>query len=568
MTARVALKSMKTLWDHFNKILNKPACLILILVLFFGFKIWLAEAIPLRANQLAKADGLLFQKIAQNIILGDWLGEYNRYILTKGPGYPLWIAFVWLLSVPLRFANEILYFLSVAIFFRLLSLLKVLNIFSVLGVILLLFNPATLNNWYWGSFMRQNIYFSLCAISIFSLFISYFNICYTKKVPIHWLLLSGISLGYAWITREESIWTIPIFIGVFTISLFIGKLKLKAILQKLSMLLIPLLLVLAIVTAVSCLNYKYYKFYGVSELKSKEFTEAWNAVVGVQHGAWQQYRPLHSRLLKEINKHSDSMKEIEKYLRKTNDSGVEIPHAWHGATAHWSFRHAVAKAGYYKKDFNQTKEYYIRLAQEIDVACEKGDLECKGPLFGMVHWHDSYDQQIVPTFVAVVQSLVQFRNYEIAFRDENIRGSRGYNKRIESLAHRAGGYPMRSDEAELYPSYQIKLLAYKSSVLQNIILTYRKYSAWLFLFSLGVLSFYFIKVTDRTPVKQTIALIVLSSLGSMLTIILINVLLAITAYNSYVRPLMTATPYYLVIIATLFVVLPKTLVEIKRIYIN
>lgn len=561
-------ESMKNQLKNIIKFLNKPSHLFILFLFFFAIKLWLSEAIPLRANQMAKADGLLFQKTAQNIITGNWLGEYGRYILAKGPGYPLWIAFAWFLSVPLRLANEVLYFLSVAIYFRLLSLMKVLNLFSFLGVILLLFNPATLNNWYWGSFMRQNIYFSFCAISLLSLFIAYYYICYSQKIHIGWLLLSGTTLGYAWITREETIWIIPVFIGVFIFSLYIKKQKPKNIFRKSALVAIPFLLLVSSITLVSYLNYKHYKFYGISEFKSKEFTSAWNAVLGVQNEDWRQYRPLQSTTLKKINRHSDSMKEVEKYLRKIDETGSEIEHAWHGATAMWSFRHAVDKAGYYQTDFNETKAYYTRLSSEINAACDKGYFDCKPALFGMVHWNESYHKQIVPKFIEVVQSLIGFRGYGVELRHENIKGSRGYNKRIESLAHRGGGYPMRTDEAERYPSYQMDQLAYKTTVLQDLITLYRKYSSRLFLLTLVLLMFYFVQVTDKRATKQAIALIVSASLGSMLIIIIINVLLAITAYNSYVRPLMTATPYYFVIIAMLFIILPKVLVEIKRMISN
>ena len=77
--------------------------IILILVRF-----WLVDSMDLIATRTPH-DDYLFIKLAKNILSGQWLGPYDHYTLIKGPGFPLFLAVVHHLGLPLLFAQQLLY---------------------------------------------------------------------------------------------------------------------------------------------------------------------------------------------------------------------------------------------------------------------------------------------------------------------------------------------------------------------------------------------------------------------------------------------------------------------------
>src|SRR5210317_1734883 len=77
--------------------------IILILVRF-----WLVDSMDLIATRTPH-DDYLFIKLAKNILSGQWFGPYDYYTLIKGPGFPLFLAVVHHLGLPLLFAQQLLY---------------------------------------------------------------------------------------------------------------------------------------------------------------------------------------------------------------------------------------------------------------------------------------------------------------------------------------------------------------------------------------------------------------------------------------------------------------------------
>ena len=57
-------------------------------------------------------DDRLFLNLADQILQGNWLGKYNNLTLAKGCFYPLFIAFNFILGLPLLLTQRILYIIS------------------------------------------------------------------------------------------------------------------------------------------------------------------------------------------------------------------------------------------------------------------------------------------------------------------------------------------------------------------------------------------------------------------------------------------------------------------------
>src|SRR4051812_22443952 len=64
-------------------------------------KLWLTAAQTIYAIGPAFHDDRLFVELAARVLQGEWLGPYNQFTLAKGPLFPLFIAAMFKLGVPL-----------------------------------------------------------------------------------------------------------------------------------------------------------------------------------------------------------------------------------------------------------------------------------------------------------------------------------------------------------------------------------------------------------------------------------------------------------------------------------
>jgi hypothetical protein len=88
------------------------------LSLVTGVVLVTALSIALRLNSPAflaagwTLDDALYTKLAQSLLQGEWLGPYEMLTLSKGPGYPLFIAAAYKLHLPLKLAEHLVHLLA------------------------------------------------------------------------------------------------------------------------------------------------------------------------------------------------------------------------------------------------------------------------------------------------------------------------------------------------------------------------------------------------------------------------------------------------------------------------
>ena len=71
--------------------------------------LWFVSAQPVVGYAHAGHDDELFLRLAEYIVNGQWLGPYSQFTLMKGCGYPLFIAGVFKLGLPLPLAEHSFY---------------------------------------------------------------------------------------------------------------------------------------------------------------------------------------------------------------------------------------------------------------------------------------------------------------------------------------------------------------------------------------------------------------------------------------------------------------------------
>src|ERR1035437_309950 len=136
---------------------------LLLLVLLTVAHLWMTSI-----QRIFVADGLfddgLFLNLGEYLTTLQWLGPYNERTLVKGPGYPLWIALVFRLHVPLLLAQQLLYAGACCALIVALKPLIRSTAILVLVYAIMVMNPSTMSlNPMW-LMLREDIYSSQCIL--------------------------------------------------------------------------------------------------------------------------------------------------------------------------------------------------------------------------------------------------------------------------------------------------------------------------------------------------------------------------------------------------------------------
>lgn len=336
-------------------------------------KLWLVSSQTLCALGPQVYDDGLFLNGAAHLLGGRWLGPYNELVLFKGPFYPMFIAASFIAGMPLLFAQQVLYvFACLVVLAAVRPLLKHKALCFCL-YLFLLFNPISYASEL-TRLLRDGIYPALallvtaCALG---LALSWPHVGRRKWC---WSAGLGLSLSAYWLTREEGVWLAPVllFYAGHALGLFWRRKPLRhgrnALLCAL-----PFLLLAASILTVCALNWRYYRAFTVVDVKSRCFREAYGALTRVKPDHWRPNIPVPRDTLRKLYLVSPAFAELKSFYEGPR------PLDWHpdpegsiiGGWFMWSFRDAVARAGYYRTA-ETAEAYYRRLATEINRACDEG----------------------------------------------------------------------------------------------------------------------------------------------------------------------------------------------------
>lgn len=455
-----------------TKMPGRVLCLLcLILILSTCFKLWLVGAQHLTALGDAVLDDRLFINSAKALLSGKWLGPYDNAVLAKGPFYPMWIAMVSVLGMPLLLAQHLLYAAACALFVTAVRPLLEGVSEMITVFLILLFNPMSYMNGVMTQVTREGIY---PALTVF-VFACASGLLVRVRGPVssvvRWAAGLGFSLSVLWLTREEGLWIVP---GIIFISVAAVVSAAKAgprDWKRISLLFLPALIMLPALGSVAKINSIRYGVAAVTEMTSPEFLAAYGALLRVKHKDWKLTVPvpedvrqrlyavspafaeLKPSLEGELGKMWSSMftqmreackrdpemaRKLDMYL-KMDASGIWKKAFYEddgdilGGGFLWAFRGAAASAGHYKSG-KASREYYRRLAEEVNTACAEGRLDC-GPQRAslMPPWHHEYDYPLLKTFIFGAFSLAMVDGFDV--KSSRSYGEAGALKLFSDITH-------------------------------------------------------------------------------------------------------------------------------------
>ena len=315
-------------------------------------------------NNLRYDDKLMISQL-NSLKEGNYLGEYNDRTLVKGIAYPVFLYIASCLNIGYSGFLTMLYIL--ACMFLTFSLRRIVkNKFMLIIIyIFLLFNPVSFSSELFQRLYRN----SLSIIELLFFFGAVINIICAKKKGIISHLFLGLIMSIMFLTREDNIWTIVIYV-----ILVIYKLYKQFSIKTLLVSIIPAIIIAIILNIVSYINYLNYKIYTYNEISNSSFKKAYIKMLQVKDDERIDKTAISRSTLYKIAENSKvlnfSKDNIdEKYDKLAGENG-EI----YNGNIVWYLRYWVYQKNHFKNG-EEANKYWEELSNELDELFEKGILE-------------------------------------------------------------------------------------------------------------------------------------------------------------------------------------------------
>jgi hypothetical protein len=368
------------------------------LLMIAAFSLWLKAGMPAFAISNAGHDDLLFVRQAYALGSGNWLGPYNNLTHAKGMFYPLFVLLAFATNLPLKIAEQALYLGASGLTSWMIARLSRSHRLGLVCFVALALNPVL---WHpqLARVIREGIYISeTLAIVSLSIALVALNRPLGPRSSLASIVLPftlGLLGGAFWLTREEGIWLLPVLglaVAILAAYRIIGC-KTQALRPRVlssvgtwgllsSLVLIGFLLPIG---TVSFLNWITYGVYRTNDFRSDDFLAAYGALTRIQHDEWRPYVVWPKDARERAYSVSPAARELAAAFEGPIGEGwrqagcqqtrtepcPEILAGWFM----WALRDATAQAGHYRSA-PAARLYYLRLAQEVNEACDRAEIPC------------------------------------------------------------------------------------------------------------------------------------------------------------------------------------------------
>lgn len=349
-------------------------------------RIMLMSKLPIWALGNASGDDALMVRYTESIYIFNWLKPmtYTSSSLVKGASFPFFVSLCNWLSIPYMLGLALFYVFSSAItIFAIKPIIKNTNVLLLL-YLFLLYSPAGFTLNVVQRFYRQSVIFP----SVLTIFASLLAIWVRKndsiKSILPWSTLCGIMLVFFWYIREDSIWILP-FLCISIVFLIVHsfmyyKTTFNILIKRISIFVLPLIMLISSNLIVSQLNYYHYGTRYINDRTQGNFaefcsnimkidseTEENNPIVWVYKAALDKFAAV-SPVFSEME---EMMYTYDSYLRDGE---------FKGDLYHWAIRKAANDIGYYKNAC-ETEVFFEKLNNELLQAFDDGRIKKNNKIF-------------------------------------------------------------------------------------------------------------------------------------------------------------------------------------------
>ena len=336
---------------------------------------------PFAVTPESTYDDGLCMRLALEIASGHWLGHYDNLTLAKGAGFPIFLAIIYMLGLPVGLALCLSYVAAVGYFCRTLRCFIRSQVARVALFACLLFVPALASSI--TTFVERDFFYAAVVLGLFSAAIDLSCVAQTPTARRRAIVLAGLTGGWAWLIREEGVWLLPA-LATLVISTILKSPPGNRV-DVARRWAIALVISLVTVLAVATTNRIAYGRFSVAEITSSAFQSAMTTLERAAYPDWRPYAPVPARARARLYAVSPSFQKLQAVLDPPGSlnewerlSCEVLPQTCGdiaGGWFMWALRSAAQDAGLYASA-RTAEKYYSDVASEIGAACRDGRLEC------------------------------------------------------------------------------------------------------------------------------------------------------------------------------------------------
>ena len=385
---------------------------VLCLIALVAFKLWVIHTEEIYGSS-TEYDALWYVGSAKDWY---WFRPYSWTAFVRPCAYPLFIAMVHFLGIPLRIAIEFLQMAGYAVLIAVLRKAAVPRWLCLVLFALMILHPASFL--YNNHTMSESFYTPILVLALGGSLLTLF----TKKLG-HGVW-TGAACAVLWNTREESFLIPLILIVFFALALwqrrdeptrkahFIFWLKRAGALGA-----TLFLLLIAVYSA----NYATFHSFAKSEMSSPAFEKTLKVLMRIKPGQSLRYVAVSVEALRLAYEASPAFAQLKPYFEAPLGQAWTQPfvdafgrHEF-GPWFAWALRNVTANAGYFK-DPVSTNNFYRSVAGEINQACDEGRIPSRLVVSGFLDPGAVTRIRYLRSSIPRIASLFLFRHHKVMVR--------------------------------------------------------------------------------------------------------------------------------------------------------
>jgi hypothetical protein len=515
------------------------------------FKLWIVHTEETYGSS-AEYDSLWYVGSAKHWY---WGAPYSWTAFVRPCAYPLFIAVVHFLGIPLRIAIELAQMAGYAVFIAALRRAGIPHLLCVVIFALMLLHPAGLL--YNNHSMSDSFYAAVLPLALGGALFTLFSRKFLHAV---W---TGVAFAVLWNTREES-FLIPVILGVFFMLAFLQRTDAptrKAHLVfwlKRTGAVVGTLAVL--VAAVYSANYRAFHSFSKSDLSSPAFEKAFKALLRIKPSYSLRYIAVNMEALRLAYEVSPTFAQLKPQFEATvgrnwtNPAFDTLGVREYGPWFMWALRNVTANAGYYR-DPVSTNAFYRKFTREINQACDEGRIPSRFVVSSFLDPGAASRIRYLPRGIGEIAKLFLFRHQKVMVRaDTNLVP--WMSELYEEMVFRQPQPKIDESNAVVIPNTISARLAVS---VQNFIGAYYVYVfiglAWAALAAFLVLIWFHRRWRTSDPLIATLVLLIATIITRLVFFSFLQATWWMAAYERYVFPVMPlSTCFFILLIYEAFAV--------------
>lgn len=345
-----------------------------------------------------------------------WGATYSWTAFVRPCAYPLFIAVAHLLGTPLRIAIELAQMAGYGVLIVALRKAAAPRSLCLFIFALMVLHPASLlfNN----HSMSDSFYAAVLPLALGGSLLTLF----TRKF-LH-AIWTGVGYAVLWNTREES-FLIPVILAVFSLLALLQrrdattrKAHLVFWLKRTGALAGTLIVLVA---AVYSANYRAFRSFAKSDMSSPAFEKAFKALLRIKPSYSLRYIAVNVEALRLAYEVSPTFAQLKPEFEAlagrnwTNPAFDTLGIREYGPWFMWALRNMTANAGYYKDPIS-TNAFYLRVAREINQACDEGRIPSRLVVSGFLDPGAVSRIRYLPRSIGRIAKLFLFRHQKVMVR--------------------------------------------------------------------------------------------------------------------------------------------------------